>query len=103
MFVEVGAAAEHAQSRVDVVVIGEAAAEVPSATALEGVAAMQHSPVVESDEIARPERVPDLESRIACEAGEDAEGLVRPGDVGWRHVRGAPDRVERPQRERLVR
>ncbi len=97
-----GAPAEHAQPREDVVVVGVAAAQMPRPTTLERVTSVQDAPVVEPDEVAGAERRHDLESWVARHLGEDAQRLVRTRDVGVGHVGCAADRVERTEGQRLV-
>ncbi len=95
-------AAQHAEAGVEVVVVGVAAAQVAGRRRCERVAAVEHPPVVEADEVAGPERVADLEARVAGDVGEDPQRLVGARDVGGRHVGRAANRVERAQGERLV-
>ncbi len=79
--------AENAKTRVKIVMVGVAAAEVAIARTLERVAAMEDASVVETDEIARAERVADLEAFVPSDIGEDPERFVGAWDVGGVHER----------------
>jgi len=94
------ATVDHPKIRVDLVVVDVDASEVAVATTVAGglvaLAPVEEPTVVDDDEIARGERVAELEPGIGGQLGEAAEGARGPWNVLVGHVGEAPDRVEGP-------